>query len=78
MKEFRLIQHNLIPLALIAGNIAIAHLIYLLAIGLYGYNLVMVSMGVTALTLGIVRPNKYLLLAGIIFYTVVLFFGILL
>jgi len=69
MKAFSLIQHKLIPTALIAGNIAVVHLIYLLAKGDYSYVLWATVVCIISLTIGIIRASKYLLLAGIIFYS---------
>lgn len=77
LKEFRLIQHNLIPLALIAGNIALGHLIYLLANGEWDFSLYATAISITALTTGIIKSNKYLLLAGTLFYFVILIVGFL-
>jgi hypothetical protein len=71
-KAFVLIQHKLIPTALIAGNIGLAHLIYLLEKGGYSYLLVLTILSVIVLTTAIIRPHKYLLLTGIFFYAVVL------
>ena len=71
-KAFVLIQHKLIPTALIAGNIALAHLIYLLEKGGHTYSLVLTIISVIVLTTAIIRPHKYLLLTGIFFYAVVL------
>lgn len=71
-KAFGVIQHKLIPTALIAGNIALAHLIYLLEKGDHSYSLVLTTISVIVLTTAILRPHKYLLLTGISFYVVVL------
>lgn len=71
-KAFGLIQHKLIPTALVAGNIALAHLIYLLEKGGHNYSLVLTAASVIVLTTAILRPHKYLLITGICFYTIVL------
>jgi len=71
-KAFGLIQHKLIPTALVAENIALAHLIYLLEKGGQSYSLVLTAASVIVLTTAILRPHKYLLLIGIFFYAVVL------
>lgn len=73
MKAFSLIQHKLIPTALIAGNIALVHFIYLLAIAGSSYLLIATAICIIILATGILRPNKYLLLAGIIAYSLLLF-----
>ena len=70
MKEFRLIQHNLIPLALILVNISLVHLIYAFSCSeaASGF-IVMVCLAV--LLSGTALKNKYLLLGGIAIYGVV-------
>ncbi|MDR6782748.1 hypothetical protein ABIE26_000765 [Pedobacter africanus] len=74
MKTFAFIQHQLIPRALIAGNIAVVHLIFLLAKADYGYVLWATACCIVMLTAGIVRASKYLLIAGITAYLAVLLF----
>jgi len=76
-KAFALLQHWLIPTALLAGNMALVQLIYLLAQGNYGYSTILTGIAIIVLTTGILRPKKYLLLSGIIFYTIVLFLALL-
>ena len=63
---------KLIPTALIAVNIALAQLIYLLEKGGHSYSLVLTIVSVIVLTTAIIRSQKYLLLTGIFFYAVVL------
>lgn len=72
MKAFSLIQHKLIPTALIAGNIALVHLIYLLAKGDYSHTLSATALCIISLIIGILLANKYFLLAGIISYTILM------
>lgn len=74
-KAFSLIQHKLIPTALIAGNIAVVHFIYLLAVSGSSYLLTATAGCIIILATGILRANKYLLLAGIIAYALLLFFS---
>jgi hypothetical protein len=71
-KAFGLIQHKLIPTTLIAGNIALAHLIYLLEKGGNSYSLILTAVSVIVLAAAILRPHKYLLLTSIFFYAAVL------
>lgn len=78
MKAFTLIQHKLIPGALIAVNIAIVHLIFLLAKADYSYSLWITALCAIALAIGIVRASKYLLVAGMVLYLLVLLPAILL
>ncbi|SMD08240.1 hypothetical protein [Pedobacter africanus] len=72
MKTFALVQHKLIPTALIAVNIAVVHLIFLLAKADYGYVLWATACCTLALGIGIVRASKYLLIAGIAAYLAML------
>lgn len=74
-KAFSLIQHKLIPTALIAGNIALVHLIYLLAEGDSGYFLTAIAICIIVMATGILRPNKYVLLAGLVAYVLVFTFS---
>lgn len=72
IKAFSFIQHQLIPTALIAENIALVHLIYLLAKGDYNYPLWATLICITALTIGILRANKFLLIGATVLYSIVL------
>jgi uncharacterized membrane protein len=74
MKEFRLVQHTLIPFALLVANTAVAHFIYLLSEGLYGYMTAAIFIGLLILAAGILRSNKYALSGGIVFYILLLLF----
>lgn len=74
-KAFSLIQHKLIPMALIAGNIALVHFIYLLGEEGCIYPLIATAICIMILATGIFRSNKYLLLAGIVAYALLLFFS---
>lgn len=76
IKAFSFIQHQLIPMALIAGNIALAHLIYLIANGDDHYTLWATVICITALTIGILRSNRYLLIGATVLYSIVLLVGI--
>lgn len=72
VKIFAFIQHTLIPIALIAGNIALVHAIYLLAKGDFHYALWATVICLVTLTVGIVRANKYLLIGGTGIYSLIL------
>ncbi|MBE9601361.1 hypothetical protein [Pedobacter sp. MC2016-24] len=76
MKEAKIIQQTWIPVALIAGNIALSHFIYLLAKGDYNYHLWATVICIIAITTGILRANKYLLIGGTGFYSIVLLVAI--
>lgn len=72
MKAFRLIQHWLIPFALISANAALIHLLYLLYFkGLHLHSLY-IFLCLTGLMAGIVLKNKYVLLIGIAVYWIAL------
>jgi hypothetical protein len=73
-KDFKILQHNLIPLALITGNVALAHFIYLLTNAHYSYTLILTSFALLTLVVSILRPNKYLLSMAIILYIAFLSF----
>lgn len=77
VRAFNLIQHKLIPIALIACNIALVHAIYLLAKADDRYTLFAVVICLVVLIVGILRSAKYVLLTGIILYTLTLLFGLL-
>ena len=77
VKAFNLIQHKLIPIALIASNVALVHAIYLLAKADDHYVLFTVVSCLVLLTIGILHSAKYILLTGIIFYTLILIFTLL-
>jgi len=68
------VQHKLIPTALVAGNIAVVHLIYMLARGDYGYGLWATAACIAGLTIGTIRGNKYLLVAAATIYFAMLLF----
>lgn len=72
MKASRLIQHWLIPFALISVNAAFIHLLYLLHIKGVHLHSLYILLCLTGLTTGIVFKNKYILLAGIAVYWIVL------
>ncbi len=77
MKEAKLIQHTLIPIALIFGNIAIAHFIYLIARESLNANVLFVVFGLALLSTGVFKANKFLLLLGIIAYSLFFLFSLL-
>lgn len=77
MKESKLIQHNLIPLALIAANVALAQLIYLMAENSDMYRFIINMICLCLLGYGTFKANKVTLLLGIIGYTSFLLFTLL-
>lgn len=75
-KLFILIQHKLIPVALMAGNMALIHFIYLLAMNGNDYFLMLTAVSLGILAAGILKPNKYILVSGIFFYLLILIFSL--
>lgn len=76
-KAANLLQHKLIPFALIAINIALAHFICLIANAHYSYTLILTLFALLMLVFSILRPNKYLLSTAIIFYIACLLFTLI-
>lgn len=77
MKEAKLIQHTLIPVALILGNIAIAHFIYLVTREALSLNILFVALGLALLGVGILKANKSILFIGIATYSLFFLFSLL-
>ncbi|TDQ10285.1 hypothetical protein [Pedobacter metabolipauper] len=72
MKEFRLIQHKLIPLALFMLNIGVIHLVYLLAAYCYTPFVIPIAICSVFMTWSIVKKNKILIYLSVGAYLVVL------
>ena len=77
IRDFKLLEHTLIPAALVTLNCSVVHLLYLLFMeemlspsGSY------VLICTVALLAGIFRKNKYLILPALIAYGVVLVLSI--
>ena len=77
MKEAKLIQHTLIPVALILGNIAIADFIYLMAREALSLNILFVALAMALLGTGILKANKAILFIGIAAYSLFFLFSLL-
>jgi len=77
MKQAKVIQHTLIPIALIAGNIGLAHLIYLLANGMFSLQLPALAITLVLLGMGILKADRLLLLIGTGAYILILLFTLL-
>jgi hypothetical protein len=71
-KEFSFIQHDLIPRTLVIGNIAIIHLVYVLATGGDILTLSGIGASILLLTAGIFKQNKYALILGMVLYILIL------
>ncbi len=72
MKEFRLIQHWLIPFALLSANTALIHAIYLFATEGLGIASIAISICLGLLVSGVFYANKYLLMAATSAYWILL------
>lgn len=72
-KDFRLLEHNLIPLALFAANLSVVHFIYLLfALDVIDHHLLSVAVCIAGLSTGIIRKSKWVMLAAVGFYVLVI------
>lgn len=77
MKDFKLIEHNLIPVSLFALNMSIVHLIYLLFINnILSIITFTVLVCTSVLIAGIILKNKLLMSIGAIIYLIALVFSL--
>ena len=75
-KDFKLLEHILIPAALFALNCAAVHLLYLLFMGDMRESGALVVILTVSLAVGIFQKNKYLLVPAIAGYAGVLIFSV--
>lgn len=68
MKTFKLIEHQLTPLALITANVALFHMIYIIANGLETTLVLSIVFRLGLLVLAIVYKNKILLISAVLIY----------
>ena len=68
MKSFKVIEHQLTPFALITGNVALFHMIYIIANGLEASLVVSIIFRFALLILAIVYKNKFLLASAVLVY----------
>ncbi|HEY1008539.1 MAG: hypothetical protein ACO1NS_10050 [Daejeonella sp.] len=77
MKDFKLVEHNLIPLSLFALNISVVHLLYLLFIdNILSFTTLLVFSSTIVLVAGVIRKEKVLMIPGALVYTIVLLFSL--
>lgn len=77
MKASKLVQHTLIPVALMAANVALAHFIYLLVHDHNDYLLPVAGLCLLILGFAIIRAKRLFLLLGIMAYSLFLWFSLL-
>lgn len=77
MKDFKLLEHNLIPASLFALNISIAHLIYLLFINnILSVATMLVFLSTIVMIAGVIMKKKALMIPGALVYLLVLAFSL--
>lgn len=73
MKEFKLIEHNLIPLTLFMLNISVVHVIYLIYISqLYSGHAILITASTVVMTVGVVRKSKWMMIPASLIYLIAL------
>ncbi|WP_157274030.1 hypothetical protein [Pedobacter sp. BAL39] len=76
IRDFGLIQHNLIPWSLVTMNIVLAHLIYWAAMKAFDLHLLSISILAVLMVTGIILRNKYLMIASNSGYWIFLIFSL--
>ncbi len=77
MKDFKLLEHNLIPVSLFALNMSIVHLLYLLFVNnILSVVTVLVFSSTIVLVTGVVMKKKMLMIPGSLVYVVALIFSL--
>lgn len=77
MKDFKLLEHNLIPLSLFALNMSVVHLLYLLFINnILSFTTLLVFSSTIVLIAGVIRKEKMLMIPGALVYIIALFFSL--
>ncbi len=77
MKDFKLLEHNLIPCSLFVLNISVVHLIYLLFINNTQSLITLLAFSCTIfLIAGVVMKKKYLMIFPAITYMLLLFLAL--
>ena len=76
-RDFKLLEHTLIPLALFALNVSSVHLIYLLFMGRFFSMLgFLVAVCTIVMVAGVLKKNKFLMAPAMVLYLLVLVFSI--
>jgi hypothetical protein len=69
MKDFKLIEHTLIPASLFALNMSVVHLLYLLSIHtIFSLTSILVLLATAILIAGVSIKKKILMIAGTLIY----------
>ena len=72
-RDFKLLEHTLIPLALFALNVSSVHLLYQLFMGRFSSTpCVLVAICTFLMVAGVVKKNKFLMVPAMVLYLVVL------
>lgn len=73
MKDFKLVEHNLIPASLFALNMSVVHLLYLLFVStIFSLNTIVVLLTTLVLIAGIRMKKKSLMIPGSLAYLLAL------
>ncbi len=73
MKDFKLLEHNLIPASLFALNMSIVHLTYLLFINnILSVATMLVFLSTVVMIAGVIMKKKALMIPGALIYLLVL------
>lgn len=76
-RDFKLLEHTLIPLALFALNVSSVHLIYLLFMErFFSVQGLLVALCTIALVAGVVKKNKLVMVPAIVLYLLVFVQGL--
>ena len=73
MKTARIVQHWLIPAALLSANTALIHLFYLLSLNEIPFHLLYIFLCIIGLIIGTVTKSKHILIAANAAYWTILF-----
>lgn len=72
-RDFKLLEHTLVPLALFALNVSSVHLIYLLFMGRsLSVPGILVAVCTLVMGVGVVKKKKFLMVVAMVLYLVVL------
>lgn len=77
MKEFKLVEHNLIPLSLFVLNLSIVQLIYLVFMAkLVSLLPFIILVSTIVLITGVAKKNKYLMVPAMAIYIIAFIFSL--
>jgi len=76
-RDFKLLEHTLIPLALFVLNVSLVHLLYQFFMGRFlSVPCVLVGVCTFVMVTGVLRKNKFLMVPAMVLYLLVLVFSI--